>query len=162
GSMADGKWIPDLTPATPVVDAARRALALRLESVREGVGHVLRAPARDPEPIHQLRVGTRRAGAALTIFRQCLPDKPSRSGREAAARPRPGRGRRAGLGRLAALPRPQRAPARTPPPRVGPPGRLRGGPARARAGATGTLPAHVPLRLRPPARGDRGGGAEAP
>jgi CHAD domain-containing protein len=73
--MADGKWIADLTPTTPVVDAARRTLALRLESVREGVGRVLRAPARDPEPIHQLRVGTRRAGAALTIFRVCLPDK---------------------------------------------------------------------------------------
>jgi CHAD domain-containing protein len=79
--MADGKWITDLTSMTAVADAARRTLAMRLESVREGMGRVLRAPARDPEPIHQLRVSTRRAGAAVSLFRVCLPDKPFRLAR---------------------------------------------------------------------------------
>ncbi len=80
--MAEGKWISDLTATTSVADAARRTLAMRLESVREGMGRVLRAPARDPEPVHQLRVSTRRAGAALTIFRLCLPDKQFRGARK--------------------------------------------------------------------------------
>jgi CHAD domain-containing protein len=80
--MADGKWITDLTSTTPVADAARRALAMRLESVREGMGRVLRAPARDPEPIHQLRVSTRRAGAAVSLFRICLPEKQFRLARK--------------------------------------------------------------------------------
>src|SRR5262245_3289116 len=80
--MADGKWITDLTSTTAVADAARRTLSLRLESVREGMGRVLRAPARDPEPIHQLRVSTRRAGAAVSLFRLCLPDKQFRQARK--------------------------------------------------------------------------------
>ena len=55
--MADGKWITGLTAATPVADAARRVLAVRLEVVRDYLPLALHAAARDPEYVHQLRVG---------------------------------------------------------------------------------------------------------
>ena len=73
--MAEGKWISDLDAATPLIDAARRVLAIRLEVVRDALGLALREPDNDPEHVHQLRVGTRRAGAAIEIFALCLPDK---------------------------------------------------------------------------------------
>jgi CHAD domain-containing protein len=73
--MAEGKWISDLAAATPLVDAARRVLSIRLEVVRDWLGLALREPDKDPEHVHQLRVGTRRAGAALEIFAPCLPEK---------------------------------------------------------------------------------------
>jgi CHAD domain-containing protein len=73
--MADGKWIPGLHASTPVADAARRVLTVRLEVVRDHLGLALQEPDKDPEYIHQLRVGTRRAGAAVEIFSVCLPDK---------------------------------------------------------------------------------------
>jgi CHAD domain-containing protein len=73
--MADGKWIPDLRPETPLPDAARRGLAVRLETVRDHLGPALTRPDEDIEHVHQLRVGTRRAGAALDIFAPCLPEK---------------------------------------------------------------------------------------
>jgi CHAD domain-containing protein len=79
--MAEGKWITGLTAATPLADAARRVLAVRLEVVRDYLPLALHAAARDPEYVHQLRVGTRRAGAALEIFRTCLPDRPYRTAR---------------------------------------------------------------------------------
>jgi len=79
--MADGKWIPDLMPETPVADAARRALSVRLEVVRDNLPLALEHADEDPEHVHQLRVGTRRAAAALDIFSPCLPDKAYRAAR---------------------------------------------------------------------------------
>lgn len=79
--MADGKWISDLTAATSVADAARRVLAVRLEVIRDYLPRALREPDKDPEHVHQLRVGTRRAGAALKIFRSCLPSRAYRRAR---------------------------------------------------------------------------------
>jgi CHAD domain-containing protein len=74
--MADGKWIPELTADTSVADAARHALKARLHVVRDYLPLVASADIpRDPEHVHQLRVGTRRAGAALRIFASCLPAK---------------------------------------------------------------------------------------
>lgn len=73
--MADGKWISDLTETTPIADAARRVLAVRLEVVREYLRLAVREADKDIEYVHQLRVGTRRAGAALEIFSLCLPEK---------------------------------------------------------------------------------------
>jgi CHAD domain-containing protein len=73
--MADGKWISDLKPATAVADAARRVLTVRLEVVRDYLPLALKEADKDLEYVHQLRVGTRRAGAALRIFADCLPDK---------------------------------------------------------------------------------------
>lgn len=80
--MTSGKWLPDLTASTPLDDAARHVLSLRLGSVREHLGLALRAAGQDPEYVHQLRVGTRRAGAALRIFRSCLPEKVYRKARQ--------------------------------------------------------------------------------
>jgi CHAD domain-containing protein len=73
--MAGGKWIEGLHADTPLADAARHALTVRLEVVREYLPKALHEPDKDPEHVHQLRVGTRRAGAALRIFAVCLPDK---------------------------------------------------------------------------------------
>lgn len=81
--MAEGKWIRDLTPTMPVVEAARLVLQQRLEPVGQYLFWVLREKPLDPEHVHQLRVSTRRADAALRIFRDCLP---RRSYRRARAR----------------------------------------------------------------------------
>jgi CHAD domain-containing protein len=43
-------------------------------------------PDEDPEHVHQLRVGTRRAAAALDIFSLCLPDRQYRAARKALRR----------------------------------------------------------------------------
>ncbi len=73
--MAEGKWIDDLDADTPLDDAARHVLAVRLEVVRDYLPRALHQPDKDPEHVHQLRVGTRRAGAAADIFALCLPVK---------------------------------------------------------------------------------------
>src|SRR6516225_12407109 len=79
--MAEGKWIHDLTPDTPLPDAARRVLAVRLEVVRDYLPRALHHWEKDPENVHQLRVGTRRAGAAVEIFADCLTEKAYRRAR---------------------------------------------------------------------------------
>jgi CHAD domain-containing protein len=58
-----------------VDEAARIVLAKRLEVVALYRNRALVQPGRDLEDVHQLRVGTRRAGAALAIFKDCLPAK---------------------------------------------------------------------------------------
>jgi CHAD domain-containing protein len=73
--MADGKWISELSVDMPVAEAARRVLAVRLRVVRERLPLALTEADKDPEHVHQLRVGTRRARAALEIFSLCLPRK---------------------------------------------------------------------------------------
>ncbi|MCI0460135.1 MAG: CHAD domain-containing protein [Gemmataceae bacterium] len=73
--MSTGKWISDLSAEVRLADAARRVLSLRLEVVREYLGLALHEAHKDPEYVHQLRVGTRRASAALDIFALCLPEK---------------------------------------------------------------------------------------
>src|SRR5262249_41512594 len=42
----------------------------------------LREADKDPEYVHQLRVGTRRAGAAVEIFSVCLPEKVYKAARK--------------------------------------------------------------------------------
>jgi CHAD domain-containing protein len=73
--MAEGKWISNLTASTPLVDAARRVLAVRLQVVNDHLPLALHQWQHDAENVHQLRVGTRRGGAALAIFAECLPHK---------------------------------------------------------------------------------------
>jgi CHAD domain-containing protein len=80
--LAAGKWISDLGASTPVADAALRVLAVRLGVVRDYLGPALRDYEKDPEYVHQLRVGTRRAGAALDIFRACLTERAHRKARK--------------------------------------------------------------------------------
>jgi CHAD domain-containing protein len=79
--MADGKWIPGLKADTPLVEAARHALFVRLQVVRDYLPRAITEADRDPENVHQLRVGTRRADAALRIFRVCLPNRTYRQAR---------------------------------------------------------------------------------
>jgi CHAD domain-containing protein len=79
--MADGKWISGLEAETPLVQAARHVLAVRLAVVGERLPQALHEADRDPEHVHQLRVGTRRADAALRIFADCLPRKTYKSAR---------------------------------------------------------------------------------
>src|SRR5207244_2764377 len=79
---ANGKWISGLSASTPLVDAARRVLTIRLEVVRDYLSLALREPDKDPEYVHQLRVGTRRAGAAVEIFSLCLSGKAYKAARK--------------------------------------------------------------------------------
>ncbi|MBV8316325.1 MAG: CHAD domain-containing protein [Planctomycetaceae bacterium] len=80
--MAKGKWIDDLAAETPLQQAARHVLALRLEVVHTELVRTRDAPDEDPEYVHQLRVATRRATAALDIFADCLPNKVYRRARK--------------------------------------------------------------------------------
>jgi CHAD domain-containing protein len=70
--MANGKWIKGLKAKTSLADAARRVLEVRLEVVRARLPRAVSEADKDPEHVHQLRVGTRRAAAALRIFKSCL------------------------------------------------------------------------------------------
>lgn len=79
--MADGKWIDDVRFDTPLADAARVVLSVRLQVVAEALPPALREFARDPEHVHRLRVATRRADAALRIFCDNLPEKAFRTAR---------------------------------------------------------------------------------
>jgi CHAD domain-containing protein len=74
--MADGKWIEGLSPNAPVAEAARAALAARFAVVRHFLPLAAEKPYADIEHVHQLRVGTRRAGAALRAFESAVPRKP--------------------------------------------------------------------------------------
>jgi CHAD domain-containing protein len=73
--MAEGKWISGLEAETPVAQAARHALSVRLEVVAKRLPLAVHEADADPEHVHQLRVSTRRADAVLRIFRQSLPRK---------------------------------------------------------------------------------------
>jgi CHAD domain-containing protein len=73
--MPDGKWIQGLAPEMPVAEAARVVLAARFDVVRHFLPLAADRPNEDIEYVHQLRVGSRRAGAALRVFAECLPKK---------------------------------------------------------------------------------------
>jgi CHAD domain-containing protein len=81
--MANGKWLPDLSPSMPVEKAARHALEVRLGVVRDLLPKAVHEADKDTEHVHQLRVGTRRARAALRIFAPYLPDKMHKALRKA-------------------------------------------------------------------------------
>jgi CHAD domain-containing protein len=80
--MADGKWIDHLKANTPLTDAAQKVLLARLQVVRNYLPKALHEAEQNSEYVHQLRVGTRRADAALRIFAPCLPDKVWRKARK--------------------------------------------------------------------------------
>lgn len=73
--MADGKWIPGLTPSMPVTEAAKTVLTARFAVVNHFLPLAAEKPDEDVEYVHQLRVGTRRAAAALRVFADALPRK---------------------------------------------------------------------------------------
>jgi CHAD domain-containing protein len=80
--MPDGKWISDLKAETPVDEAARHVLFVRLQVVKDYLPRAALEADHDIEYVHQLRVGSRRADAALRIFRACLPAKMHRRARQ--------------------------------------------------------------------------------
>src|SRR5258707_8114058 len=71
--MADEKWIAGLRGDMSVTAAARLVLAMRLGAVHERLPAAVFHADADMENVHQLRVSTRRAAAALRIFADCLP-----------------------------------------------------------------------------------------
>src|SRR5579871_6443332 len=73
--MAEGKWISNLKPDAALDDAARHVLFVRLQVVKDYLPKAALEADDDSEYVHQLRVGTRRADAALRIFGDCLPKK---------------------------------------------------------------------------------------
>src|SRR5262245_13261360 len=73
--MADGKWITGLTPSTSVMDAAKAVLSMRFAVVRHYLPLAAEKAHEDVEHVHQLRVGTRRAAAALRMFADAFPRK---------------------------------------------------------------------------------------
>lgn len=79
--MAEGKWISDLKPDSPVEAAARHVLFVRLQVVKDYLPRAALESDDDIEHVHQLRVGTRRADAALRIFADWLPKKIQRKAR---------------------------------------------------------------------------------
>jgi CHAD domain-containing protein len=93
---AQGKWIDDLEADTPLVDAARAFLSLRLGSVVELLPATVEAEPDDHEYVHQLRVATRRSDAAISVFTPCLRPKRSVKVRRQLKRIR----RAAGLARI--------------------------------------------------------------
>lgn len=79
----DSRRLGELQDATPLVDSARRVLAIRLEAVRDCLGRALDAPSDRRKSIHALRVATRRAAAALDVFATCLPRRVYKEARRA-------------------------------------------------------------------------------
>lgn len=71
-ASGDGKWLEGLSPKISVGKAARLAIEARLIAVRAALDPALELSA-NSEPVHQLRVATRRAGAALRVFTPRLP-----------------------------------------------------------------------------------------
>ena len=68
-----GKWIDGIDPDGSVVDAARLSLAARLTAVAHWLPLAAYHAAQDVEHVHRLRVSTRRAVAALRLYRDWLP-----------------------------------------------------------------------------------------
>lgn len=80
--MHDGKWIDDLNPTTPLAEAARLVLSTRLGVVGRCLAPALHKSHEDIEHVHQLRVATRRARAALDIFMDCLSQEAYATGKK--------------------------------------------------------------------------------
>lgn len=68
-----GKWIEGTSADQPVSAAARRTLEVRLAVVWHYLPLAARRAAEDVEHVHQLRVASRRAVAAIEIFEELLP-----------------------------------------------------------------------------------------
>ena len=66
------KWIEGISPEQPAAEAARQALSARLEVVWHHFPLAAEASGEDVVHVHKLRVSSRRASAALYIFRDYL------------------------------------------------------------------------------------------
>lgn len=72
------KWAKHGEPETPVTIVARHTLAYRLKSVRRLAPLAAKQAAEDIEHVHRLRVGIRRASAALNLYAPLLSPKRTR------------------------------------------------------------------------------------
>ena len=70
-----GKWIKNAQPGTTVSEVAVESVRLRLEAVSHFLPLAAKKSHDDIEYVHQLRVATRRANAALQIYGELLPRK---------------------------------------------------------------------------------------
>lgn len=73
-----GKWIEGTSAEQPVSAAARRTLEVRLAVVWHCLPLAARRASEDVEHVHQLRVASRRAVAAIEIFEELLPRRRTR------------------------------------------------------------------------------------
>ncbi|MGE3316552.1 MAG: CHAD domain-containing protein [Planctomycetaceae bacterium] len=74
-SLQDTKWIEHLHPEGSVVDAAKKTLKLRLGAVRQLLRHRPSSETTESEAIHQVRVASRRAAAAIELYADLLPSR---------------------------------------------------------------------------------------
>jgi CHAD domain-containing protein len=72
------KWIEGLAPDGSVHEAARLSLEPRLKAVAHWLPLAADQAEDDIEYVHRLRVATRRATAALKLYRDWLPKRPYR------------------------------------------------------------------------------------
>ena len=70
---ASGKWIEGIGPDSTVDEAARRSLEVRLPAVNHWLPLAAYMAVQDVENVHRLRVSTRRAMAAVRLYRDWLP-----------------------------------------------------------------------------------------
>ncbi|NCX98214.1 MAG: CHAD domain-containing protein [Planctomycetia bacterium] len=82
-NTTDSKRLAELQENTPLADAARRVLSIRLEAVRDCLGQALNATKDRRKSVHALRVASRRAVAALDVFADCLPRRVFKEARNA-------------------------------------------------------------------------------
>jgi CHAD domain-containing protein len=75
--MAKARPIPDLSAEEPMAVGAARILTVRTEELRDHSRDVL--DTADIEPLHDMRVATRRLRAALEVFEVCFPRDAHRS-----------------------------------------------------------------------------------
>jgi CHAD domain-containing protein len=68
------KWLPHDVAEAPLTEVARMALAARLAAVWHHFPPAALDGEHDAEHVHQLRVATRRATAALRLFDDLLPE----------------------------------------------------------------------------------------
>lgn len=76
--LKSSKWIKGIEPNHPVSSVARRALDERLKRVWYYAKLAAKKPEENIEHVHQLRVSTRRARAAVRIFGDMLPRRRAR------------------------------------------------------------------------------------
>ena len=69
------KWVAADSPDEPIQKVARHALEVRLDLVWRYLPAAAKSYKQDIENVHQLRVATRRAMAALEIFADLLPSR---------------------------------------------------------------------------------------
>lgn len=81
----DGKWNEGLSPTMPLAEAARLILTARLETLLRWWAQAEQA-VKETEPIHNLRVASRRLAAAFQSFGDLIPRRVGRTLRRQSRR----------------------------------------------------------------------------